>query len=723
MNVYAVPGPMSASDNGSNGTDDSKRSDVSECDRYFSSKQQFRELCESLGVPTTGHYTGLFECKKKDSGKLQKENEALATLLKDADFTVPVILQRDGSPDVFVVGDLSDNEFVSGIPQGFVYTISPFYTHCIPVSVTALISKYDILLTKPCVELQMHHVGKKSGEKSKTIIEDGCRKNGEEEKEGRNFKLIKCGFDFDAFSDYCESDDLNKELARDLQKYAKNICKSLQNTGFFGPIGLDAIICDSTVRFSGIDRGPSTSFVEFVTYLRDTLKIKIPQSIRDAAEGKTIPIDTVFEMSSKELDNLRVGLSIFDYSNIPNKDYYEKLRDLHSPEDDAYTFKDDRITCNNNLVSITGGEVVFNPNLIPIEPESLKDGLLLVFELINRGAHMEQDDKQSVILNITTKVSDDPEIFKQIPVGIRDDTLISKISPFKVDVTNNGCTLSLFGEKLDVGMTRGTTIVLDRVTASGVPYGDIARIENGTLCVRHYHTCEYVRRKVGCKYCKYTSKDFKLCSFGIEDIREVVCAYNKLGGYDRIVIGGGCMVEPHDAVVDRIKEVVDAILKPRNGEPPRCDDIRLVCPPPTMQTDMNIYKDAGIKGITISVEVFDPPKSAEHLPGKDRVPLSAFYYTMKHATTCWNGDVRSNLIPGLESVETTREGFAHISIMGGIPVISPFHPVPGTDLSDVMPFPAKVLRKLYDDVKKDYDAIAGSMPSHEIANEPEVKGI
>ncbi len=132
--------------------------------------------------------------------------------------------------------------------------------------------------------------------------------------------------------------------------------------------------------------------------------------------------------------------------------------------------------------------------------------------------------------------------------------------------------------------------------------------------------------------------------------------------------------------------------------------VLLACPPPAIQTDMDRFADEGlIQGIIISVEVFDPPKSKAYLPGKDRVPLSAFYYTLRHAVSLWGGDnVYSNLIPGLESPETTRDGSGQIAASGARPVLSPFRPIAGTDLEDVMPLPAETLYKLCNDVLADY---------------------
>ena len=151
------------------------------------------------------------------------------------------------------------------------------------------------------------------------------------------------------------------------------------------------------------------------------------------------------------------------------------------------------------------------------------------------------------------------------------------------------------------------------------------------------------------------------------------------------------MVEPHDRVVASITKVAGHIRKTFGDDIP----LLLACPPPAMQTDIDAFHDAKINGIIISVEVFDPPKSKEYLPGKDRVPLSAFYYTLKHAVTRWGGEfVYSKLIAGLESPETTREGCGHIASTGARPVISPFRPISGTALEDIMPLPAEELYSL-----------------------------
>ena len=377
---------------------------------------------------------------------------------------------------------------------------------------------------------------------------------------------------------------------------------------------------------------------------------------------------------------------------------------------------------DDNIVSIACGRVTYNPNILPPSPEWRPlflgddegfDPLALKLELINRGirgleygepTHLELEKKPH---KLTVKVSAEKRI--------------GFISPFNIQIIDGVQKLCYFDTPVADVLSQLKTVVLDEATPKGVPLKDICEIEDKTLRVRHCVGCEYVRRKAGCSYCKYTKEDFKMCGFDDNDIEYALKKYQEAKdseeiAFDRIVIGGGCIVDPHDKVVKSVIDVAEVVRRVFGKEIP----VILACPPPTMQTDMDIYRDNGITGIVISVEVFDPPKSAEYLPGKDRVPLSAFYYTLKHAVSIWGGEnVFSNLIAGLEDPSTTREGCGHIASTGARPVIAPFRPIAGTLLKDLMPLPAEELYKLCKKVFDDYSQFHKNLGSIDMKRFPE----
>ncbi|AGI48015.1 hypothetical protein TALC_01023 [Thermoplasmatales archaeon BRNA1] len=468
---------------------------------------------------------------------------------------------------------------------------------------------------------------------------------------GRNFRLADCGRDYTAYSEYSDANDANRIADFEFRNYSKRICKSLHTHGFSGSVRINALIIGTDLRFTSISTVP---------------------------EGK-------------DFDK-----NVFVFKNLGHKEYFSGIN--NGPKE--HFFSDGCITSKRNLVSALCGGIALHPNLdVPDADWEASftgrngnlDLLALKLELINRGVRLPDGGICSSILELGHDG-------KRIRVKPCPNPRIAELSPFRLE----GGSLFYLEYKITDGVSESSAVRVEGYTRRGVPFSDIAEIEEGSLRIRHYHTCEYVRKGAGCKFCKYTCKEFKLCSFSLDDISEAIDVYLASGEpFDRVVIGGGCMVEPHDRVVSRITDVAKIVLEKVKGKP-----LHLACPPPTVQTDMDTYKAAGISGITISVEVFDPPKSREYLPGKDRVPLSAFYYTMKHAVDLWGGKaVFSNLIAGLESPETTREGCAQISSMGASPVIAPFRPIPGTPLQNVMPLAAKTVYSLHNDVRADCRAM------------------
>jgi|GEM_PF-4713471 len=665
----------------------------------FEDKRAFRRFCEYLGIPTTEYGKATLP-NKLNSG-------SIADAAESAKCPFPAIIQGRKNHDTggnyaIVIGDPSDEEFLASVEDiigdNREVVISRFRTPCIPVSVTAFVSDVDILLAASCVELHIP------------------------DRPGSNFVLKNYGFDLDAFKDQCRSDDAFKDIARDLKRSAMRICKALQLRGFHSALTIDAIICGSDVRFVSVNNCSKSFPAEYTAFRYVYTGAMGKNNILGSKTGdEPGEYRDLFGTTTKELEDFTPNVSMVlyrdgsgEHDSIMSR-HLRRIAELHGEcglgelekeIEGKYGLNCIAFPCN--IVSIACGRVTYNPNILPLgwswdknrdkdqgrDWEDMvlgKDTLALKLELINRGIRGEEYGKPHHLL-LKTKTG---ELRVKVSAGER----IASISPFSVSEGK----LCFWGEPFADAEVLGDPYSLSETTSRGVPISDICEVEDRTLRVRHCPGCEYVRRGSGCRYCKYTAQDFSMHDFREDDIREAIekIKLKKDKGeteFDRIKIGGGCIVDPHDAVVESITKVAKQI-RTVFGD---AIELLLACPPPSMQTDIKTFHDAGIDGIIISVEVFDPPKSKEYLPGKDRVPLSAFYYTLKHAVTICGGDkVYSKLIAGLESPETTREGCGHISSTGARAVISPFRPIAGTDLEDIMPLPAEELYSLCIEVLKD----------------------
>ena len=127
---------------------------------------------------------------------------------------------------------------------------------------------------------------------------------------------------------------------------------------------------------------------------------------------------------------------------------------------------------------------------------------------------------------------------------------------------------------------------------------------------------------------------------------------------------------------------VDVMLMPRDGK--RLVD-RLV--------------DAGAAGFAVNIEIFDRATAAALCPNKEHVGLDGYAAFIAHAVERTGGRgtgrVRSLLLVGLESPESTLEGVRFLSELGCDPVLSPFRPAEGTELAMAPPASADLMERVY----------------------------
>jgi hypothetical protein len=94
---------------------------------------------------------------------------------------------------------------------------------------------------------------------------------------------------------------------------------------------------------------------------------------------------------------------------------------------------------------------------------------------------------------------------------------------------------------------------------------------------------------------------------------------------------------------------------------------------------------AGIDVFICNLELYDPDSFARLCPGKEEHGgQTAVRQTLERAVQTFPaGAVVSNLIVGLEPVESTMAGVEDLVSSGVVPLLQPFRPLPGTPLEDV----------------------------------------
>lgn len=123
--------------------------------------------------------------------------------------------------------------------------------------------------------------------------------------------------------------------------------------------------------------------------------------------------------------------------------------------------------------------------------------------------------------------------------------------------------------------------------------------------------------------------------------------------------------------------------------------------PPKDLNDIDRLKESGVSSISFNLEVWDPEKRREIIPGKSKIPLDHYMSSFQHALGLFGrNSVTSWLIAGLESPESTLEGARALASMGVIPFITAFRPLIGSDLEDGTPPDTDTMVYIYEELKK-----------------------
>ena len=107
--------------------------------------------------------------------------------------------------------------------------------------------------------------------------------------------------------------------------------------------------------------------------------------------------------------------------------------------------------------------------------------------------------------------------------------------------------------------------------------------------------------------------------------------------------------------------------------------------------------DAGVSGFSLNLEVFDPSVARTVIPQKYALGLDLWAKTIARAAelTGGKGRVRSLIVVGLESVESTCKAIEFLARLGCDPVLSPFRPARGTPLAIHPPPSVQFLFSVY----------------------------
>ncbi len=548
------------------------------------------------------------------------------------------------------------------------YIVSPYLTNAVPINVHMVIFDDDCIVFPPSLQ----------------ILQESQR------------HFIYIGADFHT--------NFASKVYTEIIVASKKLANCMRNMGYRGVCGIDYMLTKNKLLFLEVNaRFQSSTFL-----LNRLLSEKELPSVHElnvmAFEHKNCPINSFSKFEHPQSFFTVMGNHVPAwYSDDDNKlpeVIDTMIRDGFSSKSkttkDAYLF---RALVNRNLGWINpDNELNIAPN---IRPDSKKWKniinsnfmLELKISLLNQGIRITPNANAAMQkLGVIRE-----GVFQSVDLFFSDGLVInapfksefSELSPYCIEYLDTSYAL-MYNDKL---LTDIYFDIIDsystKTATNGTIYRHVAFLATDRLRIHHQFRCTFKEQERGCKFCNIKPKEGK---FSIYDIFEIIDFYLENIKFNHFLIGGGSGFAMQES--ENIIAITKHIRK-RSKKP-----IYVMCLPPKDVSILHDYKNAGIDEIGFNIEIFDRKIAQELMPGKGKIPISQYGNAFKEAVKIWNanGNVRSMMVLGLESLESFYAGVEWLCSLGVMPIISIFRPMQNMYLKDALPLCNEMLKTIYDNI-------------------------
>jgi solute carrier family 13 (sodium-dependent dicarboxylate transporter), member 2/3/5 len=262
------------------------------------------------------------------------------------------------------------------------------------------------------------------------------------------------------------------------------------------------------------------------------------------------------------------------------------------------------------------------------------------------------------------------------------DEAFTRDSPYRLIAEDDHFYLQSEGERAEVRIVAPPSYYA-MSTRSGIPMWRVGNSYGPYLAINPAKRCGFSERGSQCQFCddstQGTERDEPI---PVDDVVDTVRAAFAEGAIDFVYLHIG-YVDGEDAGVRFIEPYVRAIKR-------HFDTLVAVqLQPPRENRWIDYIYAIGVDAISYSVQIHDPDILANLCVGRaEQVGRDRYYEALRHAAAIFpNGTVWSDLIVGLEPIESTLAGVDALVDMGVLPVLSVFRPLSDTELRD-HPMPA-----------------------------------
>ncbi len=273
-------------------------------------------------------------------------------------------------------------------------------------------------------------------------------------------------------------------------------------------------------------------------------------------------------------------------------------------------------------------------------------------------------------------------------------------SPYVLSGDGDHASLLKNGTTVDVRVVPEPAFY-GRTTTSGVSMRRVGQVHGSFIAVNPGFACGYSLRGTPCRFCRTGSGVALSDGFpmSIQDVTQVVRAAFAEGAAD-FVYFNSAYVGSEDAGIAFLEPYIRAVKRQFNTL------VAVQLHPPKSDRWIDRTYAMGVDAVSYSIEIHDAEMLARRCAGRVRyIGRERYYEALAYAATVFpSGTVWSDLIVGLESVESTMRGIDQLTTAGVLPVLAIVRPsreapggaLPAAALDTVAPAYAHLYRRARD---------------------------
>lgn len=531
-----------------------------------------------------------------------------------------------------------------------------------------------------------------------------------------NHKILFCG------SDYMAATNISVEIKNNIQSNVEKICAMLKLLGYKGVLGIDLMVTSQHIYFIEINPRFQGSSMPLSKSLTNNKLPSLYELHLAAFENK------ISDIIKTNINNLKIEYSILIYSNILQYDFlpelylqmkknanlYEICSDGYQPlahiDYNAYVF---RVLIKRTISYIDSDnkinlvENLMNNQYLNFPIRNTDAIITLKISLLTQGVRLSQKAHNYISRNNPMKNATfnaiDVSVFDGLKINCPINIPFSDLSPYHIEYDSLN-KLQLYYKSSFISNIKVDTNenILERKTATGIPYSSIGFKTNDRVRIRHTSVCYFKEQNQSCSFCE--SKHTKEYNFTDSDIYEVIDAYEKEVDFRHYLIGGASEKKEIEPI--RIKNIIQYIRK-RSSKP-----IYLMSLPPKDISHIYDYYQLGLNEVAFNIEIYDRKIASKLMPGKGQIPLKQYMDALEESTKYFakTGNVRSMLIVGLEPEESLLTGIKDLCSIGVSPMLSIFRPMPLTTMKHMVPPTIEATKRIYkkaDNICRQYGLFLG----------------